>query len=144
DTAFYVYNRLASLNEVGGAPDRFGVEPAAVHRTFQERQARWPRALSATSTHDTKRGEDVRARLNALSELPDEWRQCLARWSKLNAPHKTALDDVPAPDANEEYLIYQTLLGAWPLEPYTTAEYAEFVGRIQAYAAKALHEAKVH
>jgi (1->4)-alpha-D-glucan 1-alpha-D-glucosylmutase len=144
DTAFYVYNRLASLNEVGGAPDRFGVEPAVIHRYLQERQARWPRALSATSTHDTKRSEDVRARINVLSEVPEEWRQGVARWGKLNAPHRTVLDDVPAPDPNEEYLLYQTLLGAWPIDPYGPEEYAAFAGRVQAYMAKALHEAKVH
>lgn len=144
DTAFYVYNRLLSLNEVGGAPDRFGLNPAALHRAFQERQGRWPWALSASSTHDTKRSEDVRARLNVLSEMPDEWGECLARWSRLNAPHRVATEDMLVPGPNGEYFLYQTLLGAWPLEPCGDTEYAAFVERIQEYMQKAIHEAKVH
>src|SRR5256712_7503263 len=144
DTALYRYNRLLSLNEVGGDADRFGVSSEEVHRTFRERQAKWPWAFSALSTHDTKRSEDVRARLNVLSELPEEWQACLQRWSDCNAPYRHTLDEEPVPDANEEYLLYQTLLGAWPLEPYTAAEYAAFVERIQAYMLKALREAKVH
>jgi (1->4)-alpha-D-glucan 1-alpha-D-glucosylmutase len=145
DTAFYVYNCLTSLNEVGGDPGRFGVPPAELHRYHRERQARWPRSLSATSTHDTKRSEDVRARLNVLSELPGEWKDRLARWSELNRPHRLSMEDNGlAPDPNEEYLLYQTLLGAWPLEPYGPAEYADFVRRVQEYLVKALREAKVH
>jgi (1->4)-alpha-D-glucan 1-alpha-D-glucosylmutase len=144
DTAFYVYTRLLSLNEVGGDPDCFGVSRAALHGYLRERRERWPHALSPLSTHDTKRSEDVRARLNVLSEMPDDWRSALARWSKLNEPHRASFDDVAAPDPNEEYLLYQTLVGAWPLEPYSAAEYADFVGRIQAYMLKAMHEAKVH
>jgi (1->4)-alpha-D-glucan 1-alpha-D-glucosylmutase len=144
DTTFYVYTRLLSLNEVGGDPDRFGLPPAALHRYYQERQAHWPWSLSSTSTHDTKRSEDVRARLNVLSELPGAWRDCLAHWGELNRPHRIAVEELSAPDVNEEYLLYQTLLGAWPLEPYSTEVYAEFVKRIQAYMQKALHEAKVH
>jgi (1->4)-alpha-D-glucan 1-alpha-D-glucosylmutase len=127
DTALYIYNRLLSLNEVGGEPDRFGQSPE-----------------SLLSTHDTKRSEDVRARLNVLSEVPDDWQQALERWSKQNEPQKKSVDDTVAPDANEEYLLYQTLLGAWPLEPYNAEEYAEFVRRMQDYMIKALHEAKVH
>ena len=103
-----------------------------------------PRAFSALSTHDTKRSEDVRARLNVLSELPQEWQASLQRWSDLNAQYRRDLDDAPVPDANEEYLLYQTLLGAWPLEPYSPEEYATFVERIQAYMLKVLREAKVH
>ena len=144
DTALYVYNRLLSLNEVGGDADRFGVSPEELHRTFRERQAKWPWALSALSTHDTKRSEDVRARLNVLSELPHEWQASLQRWSDLNAQYRRDLDDVLVPDANEEYLFYQTLLGAWPLEPYLPEEYTTFVERIQAYMLKVLREAKVH
>jgi (1->4)-alpha-D-glucan 1-alpha-D-glucosylmutase len=144
DTAFYIYNRLLSLNEVGGDPDRFGISAAEVHRANQERQAKWPWALSPLSTHDTKRSEDVRARLNVLSELPEEWQACLTRWSGLNEQHRQHLDDGPVPDANEEYLLYQTLLGAWPLAPYAVTDYAEFVTRMQAYMLKALHEAKLH
>jgi (1->4)-alpha-D-glucan 1-alpha-D-glucosylmutase len=144
DTAFYVYNRLLSLNEVGGDPSRFGTTAESAHRYFQARQAKWPHALSPLSTHDTKRGEDVRARLNVLSELPDEWREAAQRWAALNEPHRTVINDAPAPDANEEYSLYQTLVGAWPLEPYAADEFAEFVERIQGYMLKALREAKVH
>jgi (1->4)-alpha-D-glucan 1-alpha-D-glucosylmutase len=144
DTAFYVYNRLVSLNEVGGDPGRFGLSAEALHRFNQDRQARWPYSLSPLSTHDTKRGEDVRARINVLSEMPQEWIAAVSRWSRLNATHRQEVDEEAAPDANEEYLVYQTLLGAWPLEPYTPQEYAEFVRRIQEYMLKALHEAKVH
>src|SRR5262249_54011742 len=133
DTAFYCYNRLLSLNEVGGDPARFGVAPAALHRYLKERRERWPTALSTTSTHDTKRSEDVRARLNVLSELPDEWQAAVVRWGKLNEPHRTVVDELPAPDPNEEYLLYQTLVGAWPLEACSAEEYADFVERIQQY-----------
>ena len=144
DTAFYVYNRLVSLNEVGGDPGRFGIRPEAVHAFNQDRQARWPYALSPLSTHDTKRSEDVRARINVLSEMPEEWSACVERWSRLNERLRKTDEDQTIPDANVEYLLYQTLVGAWPLEPYSAEEYAEFVKRIQAYMLKALHEAKVH
>ncbi|HKB35187.1 MAG TPA: malto-oligosyltrehalose synthase, partial [Gemmataceae bacterium] len=113
DTALYVYNRLVSLNEVGGHPDHFGVSLEKFHRVNDERQRNWPHTLLASSTHDTKRSEDVRARLNVLSEVPGEWEDALSRWGKLNAPKKTVVDGQPAPDRNDEYLLYQTLLGAW-------------------------------
>lgn len=144
DTAFYVFNRLLSLNEVGGDPGRFGVPPDALHAYNRHRQARWPYALSPLSTHDSKRGEDVRARINVLSEMPNEWRAALERWGRLNEPHRQPANESMAPDANEEYHLYQTLLGAWPLEPYNPHEYAAFIARIQDYLEKALHEAKVH
>jgi (1->4)-alpha-D-glucan 1-alpha-D-glucosylmutase len=144
DTAFYVYNRLLSLNEVGGEPGKFGVAPAAVHRFNQTRQARWPRAMSTLSTHDTKRSEDVRARINVLSELPERWTESIARWSRVNSVHRQVVDESPAPDANEEYLIYQTLLGAWPLQLETAGEFQPFADRVKAYMLKALSEAKVH
>jgi (1->4)-alpha-D-glucan 1-alpha-D-glucosylmutase len=144
DTALYVYNRLLSLNEVGGDADRFGVSGEELHRTFRERQAKWPWAFSALSTHDTKRSEDIRARLNVLSELPQEWLAGLQRWSDLNAQYRRELDGAPVPDANEEYLLYQTLLGAWPFKPYSPEAYATFVERIQAYMLKVLREAKEH
>src|SRR5262249_35060240 len=127
-----------------GDPDRFGVRPDAMHRYNQARQAKWPYALSPLSTHDTKRSEDIRARINVLSEIPDEWRDAVDRWRQLNEPHRIPVEDQIAPDVNEEYLLYQTLIGAWPLEPYTPREYADFVERIQRYMEKALHEAKVH
>ncbi|HEY7139129.1 MAG TPA: malto-oligosyltrehalose synthase [Methylomirabilota bacterium] len=144
DTAFYRYNRLVSLNEVGGAPDRFGTPVAEFHRLNAERLAGWPHSLSTTSTHDTKRSEDVRARINVLSELPQEWRAHLRTWHRLNRHHRTMIDGHPAPDPNEEYLLYQTLLGAWPAGPVGDAEYAAFTERIQQYMYKALREAKVH
>jgi (1->4)-alpha-D-glucan 1-alpha-D-glucosylmutase len=144
DTVFYTYNRLVSLNEVGGSPDQFGVSVAAFHRQNAERLERWPHSLLATSTHDTKRSEDVRARLNALSELPAEWHAALARWGRLNSSKKTVVEDQPAPDRNDEYLLYQTLLGAWPAEPLTAAALVQFRERIAAYMQKATKEAKVH
>jgi len=143
DTAFYVYNRLVSLNEVGGDPGQFGVAPDAFHRHNQARRRR-PYALSATATHDTKRGEDARARINVLSELPQEWRHCLSRWARLNKRHRTRRDGLPAPDRNDEYLFYQALIGAWPVEPYSPEVYAEFTQRMLGYMQKATHEAKVH
>ena len=112
DTCFYIYNRLLSLNEVGGNPEQFGVGPSSLHANFQQRQAQWPHSLSATLTHDTKRSEDVCARLNVLSEMPAEWADCVNRWSRLNEPHRITLEDTAVPDRNEEYFIYQTLLGA--------------------------------
>ncbi|GIW54057.1 MAG: hypothetical protein KatS3mg082_0461 [Nitrospiraceae bacterium] len=144
DTAFYLYNRLVSLNEVGGDPQQFGIPPALFHKRMRERQARWPCSLSATSTHDTKRSEDVRARINVLSELPQEWRARVTRWSRLNRKLKTEVDGQPAPDRNEEYLLYQTLLGAWPPTRPDDREYQIFCDRIQSYMHKALREAKVH
>jgi (1->4)-alpha-D-glucan 1-alpha-D-glucosylmutase len=144
DTAFYVYNRLLSLNEVGGDPARFGIIPEVLHRAMQNRHDRWPWSLSPLSTHDSKRSEDVRARLNVLSEIPARWRARVERWARLNATHLVTVEDGSVPDANEEYLLYQTLLGAWPLEPYTAEDYAQFVRRIQDYMNKVLHEAKVH
>ncbi len=144
DTAFYVFNRLTSLNEVGGDPGRFGLAPAAVHQALTVRQQHWPHALSPTSTHDTKRSEDVRARISVLSEMPEAWRECLTRWSEMNEVHRLQVEDDKAPDRNVEYQLYQTLLGAWPVEPCPDEEYTDFIGRIQAYMEKATHEAKVH
>ena len=143
DTALYVYNRLVSLNEVGADPTQFGLEPAAVHDWMIARQRRSPSALSATSTHDTKRGEDVRARLNVLSEMPGAWKAAHTRWRAVNRRFKTEIRGPAAPDANEEYLIYQTLVGAWPFESGVATETA-FRDRVVAYMTKALREAKVH
>lgn len=144
DTAFYVFNRLVSLNEVGGEPVAFGRSADDLHRFNADRQARWPFALSPLSTHDTKRSEDARARIDVLSELPEEWASAVRRWSAMNAAHRRDVDEAPAPDANEEYLVYQTLIGAWPLGEMDGAGRAEFVRRLQEYFIKALHEAKVH
>jgi (1->4)-alpha-D-glucan 1-alpha-D-glucosylmutase len=144
DTAFYVFNRLISLNEVGGEPDRFGVTPDELHAFNLERAERWPGALSASSTHDTKRSEDVRARIDVLSELPDEWAAALQRWAEMNAAHRGDEDGEPVPDRDDEYLLYQTLVGAWPLGEMDEAAHGEFVARIRQYMDKATREAKVH
>jgi (1->4)-alpha-D-glucan 1-alpha-D-glucosylmutase len=141
DTAFYIYNRLAALNEVGGEPGQFGVAPDVFHRQNAARQADFPNAMLATSTHDTKRSEDVRARLAAISEIPDVWRRAVHRFRTVNRKHKRDVEGEQAPDANEEYLIYQTLAGAWPMDGVITDE---FTSRIQAYMAKAINEAKVN
>lgn len=144
DTAFYVYNRLVSLNEVGGDPQTFGISVADFHAQNAERLERWPYSMLTTSTHDTKRSEDVRARINVLSEIPDAWQSAATRWADLNRSKKKELGGEPAPDANEEYLLYQTLLGAWPLGDPSPNEYQEFKRRIQAYMTKASKEAKVN
>ncbi len=144
DTAFYRYNRLISLNEVGGAPERFGTTLDEFHRRNAERQQRSPGSLSTTSTHDTKRSEDVRARISVLSEVPVEWRARLWRWHRLNRRHRGTVDGQPAPGRQEEYFLYQALIGAWPIEPASDAEYGEFTERIQRYLFKALREAKLH
>ncbi|HEY3355758.1 MAG TPA: malto-oligosyltrehalose synthase [Polyangia bacterium] len=144
DTAFYRTYPLVSLNEVGGSPAAFGAPVEELHAGHRERLARWPDSLVATSTHDTKRAEDVRARLNALSEIPTRWEPAVARWREQNRRHKEMIDDREAPDANEEYLLYQTLVGAWPLVRPDDAEWGTFVGRIQEYMLKALKEAKLN
>jgi (1->4)-alpha-D-glucan 1-alpha-D-glucosylmutase len=133
DTAFYRYYRLVSLNEVGGDPSRFGTRVADFHAANAARQASSPHALSATSTHDTKRSEDVRARINVLSEMPGEWRARVGAWQKANRKYRVVVDGQPVPGPNEEYLLYQTLIGAWPISRE----------RLQAYLLKAIHEAKV-
>ncbi len=144
DTVFYVYNRLVSLNEVGGHPDIFGVSLDDFHAQNQSRAEQWPHALLTTSTHDTKRAEDTRARINVLSEIPAEWRKGLNRWKRLNARKKTRVERMLAPSANDEYLLYQILVGAWPLEPMDKEGAAAFRDRIVAYMRKATKEAKVH
>jgi (1->4)-alpha-D-glucan 1-alpha-D-glucosylmutase len=144
DTAFYRYNRLVSLNEVGGEPDRSGISVEKFHTQCLTRQEKWPDGLSATSTHDTKRGEDVRARISVLSEVPREWRAAVGRWHRWNRRHTTQVDGRPAPDRNDEYLLYQTLVGAWPLAPMQDHALAAFTTRIQQYMLKATKEAKVN
>jgi (1->4)-alpha-D-glucan 1-alpha-D-glucosylmutase len=141
DTTFYVYNRLLAINEVGGNPERFGISLAEFHEFNRVRQECWPEAMSATSTHDTKRGEDVRARINVLSELPDEWRQQVQRWRQINRPHRRKLKGALMPDANDEYAFYQTLVGAFP---FADDEYEAFVNRVKDYVLKAIRESKVY
>jgi (1->4)-alpha-D-glucan 1-alpha-D-glucosylmutase len=130
DTAFYCFNRLISLNEVGGDPARVGSSIDEFHAACREAHRRWPRAMLASSTHDTKRSEDVRARINLLSEVPDDWRRAVNRWAQLNEAHRR--DNLL--DRNAEYLLYQTLVGAWPIE----------TERIVAFMEKSSREAKVH
>jgi (1->4)-alpha-D-glucan 1-alpha-D-glucosylmutase len=138
DTAFYRFNRLICLNEVGGDPSRFGVSSTALHQANLERARLWPHSMLATSTHDTKRSEDVRARIAVLSELPDLWKQHLSRWSQLNRNKRRQVDDALAPDREDEYLLYQTLSGLW--SPQLPTE--QLIERLQAYMAKAGREAK--
>ena len=147
DTAFYIYNRLVALNEVGGEPQHFGFSVEDFHQRNLERQRDWPATLLATSTHDTKRSEDVRARMVAISEIPQLWRASLQRWRVINRRAKQNVDEAEAPDGNEEYLVYQTLLGTWPMESNGSAAATvgpEYIERIQAYMAKALKEAKMN
>ena len=144
DTAFYRYNRLVSVNEVGGDPGRFGVSVEEFHRANQKRFECWPHSMLATSTHDTKRSEDVRARINVLSEIPAAWRLSLRRWRDLNRSRKRWVDGKPAPHRNDEYLLYQTLVGAWPAEPMNGDDWQKFTDRIEQYMLKAVREAKEH
>ena len=117
DTAFYRYFPLASLNEVGGDPARGATSIEEFHRHNLARQAAWPQSLICTTTHDTKRSEDARARINVLSEIPHLWRKAVNRWARLNRRHRREVDGQPAPSRNDEYLFYQSLVGVWPLAP---------------------------
>jgi (1->4)-alpha-D-glucan 1-alpha-D-glucosylmutase len=141
DSLLYVYNRLVSLNEVGGSPKSSGVSIAAFHEFGRKRQKRWPHTLNATSTHDTKRAEDVRARINVLSEIPERWEKHLARWHERNRGKRRLVNGTPVPTPNEEILLYQTMIGAWPFEP---EEVSNFRLRLQNYMIKATREAMVH
>ncbi len=144
DTSAYIYNRLLSLNEVGGDPRQFGVTLTAFHRANQARAENWPHSMLTTSTHDTKRSEDVRARLNVLSELPSEWRLALRHWSRANRSLKHKVDGMLVPTPNDEYFIYQTLLGIWPPSEPDVNEMTRFSVRLAEYLVKAVREAKVH
>lgn len=160
DTTFYRYHRLVSLNEVGGHPVQFGTTVEQFHRDNARRATHWPHSMLTTSTHDNKRSEDVRTRVDVLSELPDVWAAALAEWSELNAGARTALaDGMHAPDRNDEYLFYQTLLGTWPFaspptegdspwgflwQPAAGPQHEEYAARITTYMQKAVKEAKIH
>ncbi len=144
DTSFYVYNRFISSNEVGSSMEAFGIKPEVLHEANQKRQKHTPHTMLTTSTHDTKRSEDVRCRLNVLSEMPDEWASRVRTWQQLNAKYKSPVGGQLAPDANEEYLIYQTIVGVWPWEMTSPDQRAELVKRLQEYMTKALSEAKVN
>ncbi len=141
DTTFYIFNRLLSTNEVGGNPEAFGLTVEGFHQFNREQQQQWPHKMNASATHDTKRGEDVRARLNVLSEIPEEWKACVNEWHKINQELKQEMDGQWWPDKNEEYFIYQTLLGTWPFEDNIAEDYPQ---RIEEYLLKAMREAKVH
>ncbi len=130
DTVFYNYNRMITLNEVGGDPGRFGVSVGKYHEECQETQRSWSISMTTTTTHDTKRSEDVRARLSLLSEIPENWSRAVERWSEHNRRHRTK----DLPDRNAEYLLYQILVGAWPID----------VDRATSYMLKATREAKAH
>lgn len=141
DTMFYIYNRLISLNEVGGSPDRFGVSLTEFHE-FNRKCSRWqPYSMNATATHDTKRGEDARARINALSEMPDVWEANIKRWSRFNRTWKKTMRGKSIPEKNDEYFLYQTLIGCLPFFP---EEFDSFLNRLKEYIIKEVREAKVH
>jgi (1->4)-alpha-D-glucan 1-alpha-D-glucosylmutase len=138
DTAFYRYHRLLALNEVGGDPAAQALPPETFHNMMRSRAKTWPLGLTATATHDTKRGEDARARLLALAEIPGEWASAVGRWKILNAPHLIVEGSMRSPSAAFEYMLYQALVGAWSL----TGRDDAFLERIQAYALKAAREGK--
>lgn len=138
DTTFYRYHRLLALNEVGGDPAAQALPVESFHDAMKLRAKQWPHGMTATATHDTKRGEDARARLIALAEIPGEWTSAVSRWKVMNAPHLVVDGEIRAPSATSEYMLYQALVGAWPLGGRDDA----FVERIQAYALKAAREGK--
>ncbi len=143
DTLFYRYVRFACLNEVGGEPDRFGMTVPVFHQKMQQRQQRLPNSMLSTSTHDTKRAEDVRARLAILSELPEVWEQRLSLWTRMNRAKKAPFEDGMAPDAVDEYLIYQTIIGACPLAMCRRRRNgSDFANVFEQYMIKAAREAK--
>ena len=144
DTSFYRYVRLLSLNEVGSDPRRFGITPAAFHRLNQLRAQYWPHSMLGTSTHDSKRSEDVRARLNVISEMPGAWRARLTKWRRLNHGKRGLVGDGAIPSLNEEYLFYQTLIGTWPVPNDDASVEPAYRDRIEAFMIKALREAKVN
>ncbi len=143
DTAAYIHVRLASLNEVGGDPSRFGASVGEFHARNTESHARYPRAMLATSTHDTKRSEDVRARIHVLSEMPAEWQRRVFLWSRLCRRLKTTVAGEPCPTRNDEWLLYQSLVGIWPIETPGAEGREAIAVRVRAYMEKATREAKV-
>jgi (1->4)-alpha-D-glucan 1-alpha-D-glucosylmutase len=144
DTSFYVYNRLISLNDVGGDPATFGYSVSAFHGASVDRAQKWPHTMLATSTHDNKRSEDVRTRIDVLSEMPDAWKLQLRRWSRLNRARKVEVDGEMAPTRNDEYLLYQTLVGSFPVDITGTSDLEAYRARVEQYMLKAIREAKVN
>jgi (1->4)-alpha-D-glucan 1-alpha-D-glucosylmutase len=143
DTAFYAFNRLVALNDVGSDPGHFGMAVSAFHGASANRAAKWPHTMLATSTHDSKRSEDVRARIAVISERPAAWRLAVRGWSRANRNRKRTVDGRPAPSRNDEYLLYQTLAGTFPAGPVDDLALAAYRARINAYMLKAVREAKV-
>lgn len=141
DTLFYVYNRLISLNEVGGNPGEFGISPDEFHEFNQKQCTTWLHKMNATATHDTKRGEDVRARLNVISELPKEWEEQVKAWREINRSKKGNIKGKAVPAANDEYFFYQTLVGTYPFEE---TEKEAFLERVKDYMLKSVREAKLY
>lgn len=141
DSALYVYNRLLSLNEVGGSPNRSANSPAEFHSFLAQRHKHWPSTMNTTMTHDAKHAEDFRARLDVLTEMPEQWTACVTRWSEWNADHRTQIGNHIVPEPNEEILLYQTLLGSWPACGCSNAQYLK---RIQDFMVKAGREAMVY
>ena len=151
DTLMYTYNNFIGHNEVGDSPEAFGTTPEEFHQQMIDRQQKWPLSVNGTSTHDTKRGEDVRARLNVITDIPDEWFSAVKEWRKMNVnlkrnvtsprPSPGEREELEAPDANDEYLIYQTLIGTYPMPG---EDEDNFETRIQEYLQKAFREAKTH
>ncbi|WEX10434.1 malto-oligosyltrehalose synthase [Chelativorans sp. AA-79] len=146
DTVFYRFNRLIALNEVGAEPDEFGLDADAFHAAMMKRAERWPHALSATATHDTKRGEDARARLAVISEMPQEWAAAVSRWHEAAEDLRETLPRGPAPTPGAEWLFYQALAGAWPADLSLQDEEGlqDLAERLVAFMTKALREAKRH
>jgi len=142
DTAFYRYHRLISLNDVGGEPLQFGIGTSSFHSANKARERHMPHCMLASSTHDSKRSEDLRARLDVLSEMPQAWAEALQRWRELRRRQVASVEGEPALDANDELLLYQTLVGVWPLGAIDAAGLAELRGRVKAFMQKALREAK--
>jgi (1->4)-alpha-D-glucan 1-alpha-D-glucosylmutase len=133
---------LISLNDVGSDPDDFGIAVSAFHGASRDRTLHWPHTLLATSTHDSKRSEDVRARLDVISEMPAAWRLMVRRWSRLNRRHKRQVDGAPAPSRNDEYLLYQTLVGSWPIGALDHADLAAYTDRVEQVMLKSARESK--
>jgi (1->4)-alpha-D-glucan 1-alpha-D-glucosylmutase len=148
DTAFYRYHVLVSANDVGGHPGRLGVTPAEFHEANVQRLEMRRNEMITTATHDTKRGEDTRMRISVISELPEVWRRAVSEWMLINSRHRTKIGGAWAPDRNDEYLFYQTLMGVWPMEtagsPVPERADPELLQRVSAYMQKAVREAKVH
>ena len=142
DTALYRHHRLISVNDVGSEPDAFGMSVAAFHAASRDRAQRWPHTLLATSTHDTKRSEDVRLRIDVISEMPAAWRLAVRRWARMNRSHTRTVDGERAPTRNDEYLLYQLLVGSLPTAPLGDAELAAFAQRIEQTMLKSIREAK--